>query len=464
MDGSFLRMETGYVQTQMGFSTVWAAPTDRPRPSIEAWREQAASRLDTVPWSRWKLDGAPLGLSEPRWVADHNFDLRAHVVALTEQDDEVSRESFEALRDMFFSTPLDRRRPLWQFALVPRLRDGRVGCVGQVHHSLVDGIGAMQFAAMIFDGEPDPGPPAPSSSVSPWRPPSRAGRLGWAIDSLTQTLDAGAVALREAAAVIADPQATADRVLRRARLLADTVRDDVLPPAPASGLNATIGARRTLVGYWPRRADLLAARTNGGGTFNDIGVAIVAGAMRRLALQQGDPGGRADEGDDPGQHAREIGDRAAGNRLAMVTIPLPTHLESPREASSTSATRCASSSTPTGPPRQGSSAPPRPCCHRRFAHRSCERCPGPASSTSWSPISTPRGSLYLLGCELEELYTAVPITRGHTLAIGFSRYRRELFVACYADPDALPEVHDLPALMEAELHALMPAAATAAVR
>ena len=77
---------------------------------------------------------------------------------------------------------------------------------------------------------------------------------------------------------------------------------------------------------------------------------------------------------------------------------------------------------------------------------------------------TPRGSLYLLGCELEELYTAIPITEGHTLAIGFSRYGGELFIACYADPDALPEVHDLPALMEAELHALMPAAPAAAGR
>jgi diacylglycerol O-acyltransferase len=34
------------------------------------------------------------------------------------------------------------------------------------------------------------------------------------------------------------------------------------------------------------------------------------------------------------------------------------------------------------------------------------------------------------------------------------RYRQELFFGCYADPDALPEVHRLPALIEAELRAL----------
>jgi hypothetical protein len=34
------------------------------------------------------------------------------------------------------------------------------------------------------------------------------------------------------------------------------------------------------------------------------------------------------------------------------------------------------------------------------------------------------------------------------------RYRTELFFGCYADPDALPSLHALPALLEAELSAL----------
>jgi hypothetical protein len=34
------------------------------------------------------------------------------------------------------------------------------------------------------------------------------------------------------------------------------------------------------------------------------------------------------------------------------------------------------------------------------------------------------------------------------------RYRQELFFGCYADPDVLPDVHQLPALVEAELQEL----------
>jgi hypothetical protein len=34
------------------------------------------------------------------------------------------------------------------------------------------------------------------------------------------------------------------------------------------------------------------------------------------------------------------------------------------------------------------------------------------------------------------------------------RYRQELFFGCYADPDALPDAHQLPALIEDELRQL----------
>jgi hypothetical protein len=59
-----------------------------------------------------------------------------------------------------------------------------------------------------------------------------------------------------------------------------------------------------------------------------------------------------------------------------------------------------------------------------------------------------------MGCELEEPYSVVPIAQGHALAIGMVRYNRELFFGCYGDPDALPEIEELPALLEAELDAL----------
>src|SRR3954465_13937996 len=82
LDGSFLRLESPQSHMHVGFSAVFAAPSGRPRPSVEALRDRAAGRLHAVPWSRWRLDPAPLGLSEPRWVDDVRFDLSAQIVAL----------------------------------------------------------------------------------------------------------------------------------------------------------------------------------------------------------------------------------------------------------------------------------------------------------------------------------------------------------------------------------------------
>src|SRR4051794_41708631 len=90
LDGSFLRLESPQSHMHVGFSAVFAAPSGRPRPSVEALRERAAGRLHEVPCCRWRLDPAPLGLSEPRWIDDVGFDLAAHILALTPPDDRVS--------------------------------------------------------------------------------------------------------------------------------------------------------------------------------------------------------------------------------------------------------------------------------------------------------------------------------------------------------------------------------------
>jgi hypothetical protein len=66
----------------------------------------------------------------------------------------------------------------------------------------------------------------------------------------------------------------------------------------------------------------------------------------------------------------------------------------------------------------------------------------------------PRGAIGILGREVEEVFSVVPIAQRHSLAIGIVRYRNELFIGCYADPDALPQVRQLPALLDDEMRAL----------
>ena len=48
----------------------------------------------------------------------------------------------------------------------------------------------------------------------------------------------------------------------------------------------------------------------------------------------------------------------------------------------------------------------------------------------------------------------VPIAEQHSLAIGMFSYRDHMFFGLYADPETLPEVHEMPALLGREITAL----------
>ena len=327
VDGSFLRLESPQSHMHVGFSAVFAAPSGRPRPSVESLRDRAAGRLHEVPWCRWRLDPAPLGLSEPRWIDDAQFDLAAHIVALTQPDDRVSHASFEALRSTVLSAPLDRSRPLWQIFLVPRLEDGRVGMVGKIHHALVDGLAALQIVNLILDPEPD----VASEPPVPWQPRGRPGRVGWALDAVTRTFADGVGALRAGATAATHPPAAVANAVRDARRVLDAAAEEVLSPAPPSALNVPIGARRTLVGYHAGRDELRAARRVGG-TLNDVGLAAVAGAVRALLQRDGErPPPEPLKAMVP-VSMRRLGDTTAGNQISMITIALPVHLDSASRA------------------------------------------------------------------------------------------------------------------------------------
>ncbi|MGH2920012.1 MAG: WS/DGAT domain-containing protein, partial [Solirubrobacteraceae bacterium] len=244
---------------------------------------------------------------------------------------------------------------------------------------------------------------------------------------------------------------------RTARRLTTAVAEEVLPAAPPSELNGRIGSRRTLVGYHAPR-ELLSTARGGGGTLNDVGLTAVAGALRTLAQRRGETPTEPLKTMIP-VSMRRIGDDEAGNQIAMVHTPLPVHLatckgrldwvreqtERLKHTDRPAATQTFVDALGLVPPLLRTPVARAMATPRQFN-----------LTVSQSPA--PRGDMYLLGARLEDVYSVVPIAQGHSLAIGMVRYRQELFFGCHADPDALPEVHELPALLEAELEELAAAA------
>ena len=49
------------------------------------------------------------------------------------------------------STPLDRRRPLWEMYFAEGLVGQRVAAIGKIHHALADGVASANLMALATD-------------------------------------------------------------------------------------------------------------------------------------------------------------------------------------------------------------------------------------------------------------------------------------------------------------------------
>ena len=98
------------------------------------------------------------------WVRDADFHIDHHVVTETLARKPKGREQ-EALQDRLAElamTPLDMRRPLWQFHLVEDYQGGSAMMV-RIHHCIADGIALIAVTQSLVDGGAPP-PPAPAAS------------------------------------------------------------------------------------------------------------------------------------------------------------------------------------------------------------------------------------------------------------------------------------------------------------
>ena len=108
----------------------------------------------------------------PRWVYDPDFDLRYHLRRLTAPSPGSLSTVLEIGRRAELDE-FDHARPMWSVTLVEGLEDGGAALVVKLHHSLADGIGAVQISQIVFDVTREPAdhgplPPVPEA-VEPGR-------------------------------------------------------------------------------------------------------------------------------------------------------------------------------------------------------------------------------------------------------------------------------------------------------
>jgi diacylglycerol O-acyltransferase / wax synthase len=421
LDASFLGVETASAPMHVGWAAAFDPPDEGPAPSFEQLRDHIGRRLHRAPRYRQRLAGVPLGVARPVWVDDDRFDITRHVRP-------ADGASLAELAGSVLSTPLARDRPLWELWIADRLDDGRIGVVGKAHHCMVDGIAAVELAAVLLDPEPD----SPPDPLDEWEPadPAGAGRrlLDGVVDRARDQLALAGSAVR----LLASPGALATGAHRAGRALLSS-----LAPATAlDALNGPISPYRALATLRRPLDQLRAIKHAYGCTVNDVVLAASCGGVRRHLERHGEAPARF-------KAMVPVNVRAAGaagefgNRISFIFLELPCDEPRPElrlRDISHATKRAKASGEPAGATTVLDLAAAAPSAVQRAMSRLV------ASPRTFnvvvSNIPGPQEPLWMLGCRLREAYPVVPLADHHALSIGFTTVAGGAFFGIYADRDA----------------------------
>jgi WS/DGAT/MGAT family acyltransferase len=458
LDAAFLNVESPTAHMHVGWAAVFAPPRRRfmrwrraPTPAFDEVRDHIARRMCRAPRYRQKLALVPFGLHDPIWIDDPHFDINRHVV-------HSEATSLTDVVDACMSEPLPHDRPLWQVCVADRLDDGRMAVVGKAHHCMVDGLAAVELASLLLDPEPDPAPPEPDG-WEPTPPPGGARKLAQAM--LERALNG--LRLARAPLDVATSAASPRRLLglgRGAGRIARAAADSVRPAKPVSPLNEPISPGRHLGVIGRPLKDLLRIKEAFEVTINDVLLATAAGGMRRFLEERGEPPVKLKtmvpvsvraNGADGADGAGEL-----GNQISFIFVDLPCDDPDPiRRLRNVHAEM--SERKRSGKP-QGANMLLRSITYapRRVQHAVSQLVASPRIfNLTVSNIPGPREPLYMLGCELDEVYPVVPVADHHAVSIGMTTVRDGAFFGVYADRGSMPDADALAEGIDQEIDELI---------
>jgi len=433
LDAAFLDLETDRAPLHVG----WTMRFTGEPPTLSALRRHVDGRLAAFPRFRRRVVEPALGLGDPHWVDDAGFDVARHVHALRLAPPSGPAE-LRDLAGVLLASPLEPHRPLWRMTLVTGLQGGGFALIGQAHHALVDGVAALEVAALVLD------PLAAARGAAgggkrwvPGAPPSAAGALGAAV---RQRALGGAGAARELVGGAAGAARVAGSL--------------VLPTASTVLEQSRTRERRTAFASAPL-TDVRDAARRHEATVNDALLAASAIALGAALARRGDcpPSVRALV---PAS-TRSADEDAAdlGNRISFLAVDLPLGEPDPvrvlRAVRARTGARKRSGHAGAGDALLRS-ADLLPAAGRKAAARAAAR--AARFTLVVSSVTGPAQPLALLGREMTGAWPAVPLLDGHALSIGALSYAGRLHAGVYADADVVPDAAEIARDLERALDAL----------
>src|ERR1700761_8043552 len=126
LDAAFLTLDSPTAYGHVGSVSVLDPPAGGELLTLERLTELIESRLHLVPPFRRRLVEVPLGLDQPYWIEDPDFDIEFHVREIGLPAPGNERQLADLIARLH-ARPLDRKRPLWELYLISGLAEGRLG-------------------------------------------------------------------------------------------------------------------------------------------------------------------------------------------------------------------------------------------------------------------------------------------------------------------------------------------------
>ncbi len=467
LDASFLAFETANSTGHVGGVSV-LDPGGAPRPlTLARLTEVLGDRLPLVPVLRLKLLNVPLGLDQPYWIDDADFDIEYHVRELalpgpgsdTQLSEQVAR---------LHARPLDRSRPLWEIYLITGLARDRAAVYTKIHHSAIDGVSGTELLTVLFDLDPGGRELPPAKPFRPERRPAPAALAALAATRLAwrpvQTVRIANEIIRVLPTLAPPLSALVGGMLGLGR--GDGAVIASMPGrAPATPFNKPITPHRR---FAFRSVDLTRVKTvkNAFGvSVNDVVMAMCAGALRRWLADHDALPGAPLIAMIPVSVRDPASKGALGNKVSAMLATLPTHMIDADQRleivhAATKIAKAQQAAIPQGLVDQISDFAPPALTARAarvvFATGLLHRLP--PFNICISNVPGPNVPVYLCGAKLLAHYPVSVITDGQGLNITLVGYLGQLHFGLVSCRELVPDIDTLAGYLVEELELLLKAA------
>lgn len=460
LDTVFLNLETNAVPMHIGGLAIIDPSTAGPDFGFDALRGLIEQRLHLLPMLRRRLLTAPMGLDQPYWIEDPDFDIETHVRHRALPRPGTYKQLNDLVCDVM-SIRLDRSMPLWRVYYVEGLEGGKVALVTKVHHACIDGISGAELFTTLLDMTPQPREVPPPQT--PWVPDELPApwRLGYITAKNFLSRPGKLVQLaRRTIPLVMDvrrEQLARRKLAEKAAAESAALTESMGGLAPRMRFNSTIGARRSYACLTLPLADLKFIKSVYSVSVNDVVLCLCAESLRSYLLAKKELPLKPLIAAVP-MSVRARGEKG-GNKVTMARTQLATDIADPVERllalnKKMDKVKSAMKAIPVGLMMDWAQSPPPAVmaqAARLYENFSIQDHVSPPFNLVISNVPGPKFPLYLSGARVDAHYPISIPYHGLGCNITVFSYQNSLDVGITAYRGIVPDVERLTEGMVAAL-------------